>query len=144
MQSTCLHRSFANLSLSARPKQVSRVVSSAQSPRLASSCNGIVGSSELRCSTSSEAKPSLRLAAQPVCHVKRHAAKRPKLKTKKAAAKRYKITGTGKVLTRKPGKQHMNQKMSRQHKRKLSSLRGVEKADFNNVASLLPGQKLRK
>ena len=61
-----------------------------------------------------------------------------------AAAKRYKITGTGKVLTRRPGKQHMNQKMSRQHKRKLSSLRGVEKSDFNNVASLLPGQKLKK
>ena len=61
-----------------------------------------------------------------------------------AAAKRYKITGTGKVLTRRPGKQHLNQKLSRQHKRRLSSTRGVEKSDFNNVSSLLPGQKLRK
>lgn len=36
-----------------------------------------------------------------------------------AAAKRYKITGSGKVLRRKPGKQHINEKFSPGHLRRL-------------------------
>lgn len=36
-----------------------------------------------------------------------------------AAAKRYKITGSGKVMRRKPGKQHINEKMSPGHLKRL-------------------------
>lgn len=32
-----------------------------------------------------------------------------------AAVKRYKVTGSGKVLTRKAGKQHLNEKKRHQH-----------------------------
>jgi ribosomal protein L35 len=36
-----------------------------------------------------------------------------------AAAKRYKVTGSGKVMRRKPGKQHINEKMSPGHLKRL-------------------------
>ena len=39
-------------------------------------------------------------------------AKGYKLKTRKAAAKRFKVTGSGKVLRRKPGQQHINKHKS--------------------------------
>eukprot|EP00887_Chlorella_sp_A99_P007943 scaffold12.g7943.t1 len=45
-----------------------------------------------------------------------------KLKTRKSAAKRYKVTGGGKVLVRHSGKQHLNEKMSRKKIRQLSKL----------------------
>lgn len=34
-----------------------------------------------------------------------------------AAAKRFKVTGAGKVMARHAGKQHLNEKMSRDEKR---------------------------
>lgn len=37
-----------------------------------------------------------------------------------SAAKRYKVTGSGKVMARRPGKQHLNEKMSKSNKKKLS------------------------
>jgi large subunit ribosomal protein L35 len=36
-----------------------------------------------------------------------------------AAAKRYKITGSGKVMVRRAGKQHLNEKQSSKTKRNL-------------------------
>lgn len=42
-----------------------------------------------------------------------------KLKTRKSAAKRYKVTGSGKVLVRRAGKQHLNEKQSSKTKRNL-------------------------
>ena len=44
----------------------------------------------------------------------------PKLKTKKAAAKRFKVTGTGKVKRNKSNTQHILGKKSRKRKRNLS------------------------
>ncbi len=41
-------------------------------------------------------------------------------KTRKAVAKRFKVTGTGKVLRRKQGKRHILQKKSSKRKRALS------------------------
>ena len=41
----------------------------------------------------------------------------PKLKTKKAAAKRFKVTGTGKVKRNKSNTQHILGKKSRKRKR---------------------------
>lgn len=40
-------------------------------------------------------------------------------KTRKAVAKRFKITGTGKILRRKQGKRHILQKKSSKRKRAL-------------------------
>ena len=40
-------------------------------------------------------------------------------KTRKAVAKRFKVTGTGKVLRRKQGKRHILQKKSSKRKRAL-------------------------
>lgn len=36
-----------------------------------------------------------------------------------AAAKRYKVTGSGKVMVRRSGKQHLNEKMSKAKKKCL-------------------------
>jgi len=44
----------------------------------------------------------------------------PKQKTKKSAAKRFKITKTGKILRRRSFTRHLNVKKSRKHKRRLS------------------------
>jgi len=40
-----------------------------------------------------------------------------KAKTRKSVAKRFKVTGTGKVLRRKQGKRHILQKKNRKRKR---------------------------
>ena len=61
-----------------------------------------------------------------------------KLKTKKAAAKRFKITATGKVLRRKPGKQHINEKCSRNRLRRLSKEDAVAHGDYENVIRAPP------
>jgi large subunit ribosomal protein L35 len=45
--------------------------------------------------------------------------KNAKMKTKKAAAKRYQITGTGKVMHRKPGMNHILSKKTSARKRAL-------------------------
>jgi ribosomal protein L35 len=52
-----------------------------------------------------------------------------KLKTRKAAAKRYKITGSGKVMCRRAGKQHLNEKMSRKQNTRLSNEKAVFAGD---------------
>ena len=41
-------------------------------------------------------------------------------KTRKAVAKRFKVTGTGKVLRRKQGKRHILQKKSSKRKRQVA------------------------
>ena len=54
-----------------------------------------------------------------------------KMKTKRAAAKRYKLTGTGKVAHRKVGLNHLLSKKSGQRKRALGTdgiLQGAEAA----------------
>ena len=43
----------------------------------------------------------------------------PKLKTKRAAAKRYKVTGTGKIVRMKANKSHILNKKSTKRKRNL-------------------------
>lgn len=44
----------------------------------------------------------------------------PKMKTKKAVAARFKVTGTGKLVRQKPGKRHILTKKSSKQKRNLS------------------------
>ncbi|MGB6222699.1 50S ribosomal protein L35 [Haloferula sp.] len=61
-----------------------------------------------------------------------------KAKTRKAVAKRFKVTGTGKVLRRKQGKRHLLQNKNRKRKRNLGKVTLVSAADIKNVKENLP------
>ena len=61
-----------------------------------------------------------------------------KAKTRKAVAKRFKVTGSGKVLRRKQGKRHLLQKKNRKRKRNLRKATLVSEADLKNVKANLP------
>ncbi|MGC6426921.1 MAG: 50S ribosomal protein L35 [Akkermansiaceae bacterium] len=56
-----------------------------------------------------------------------------KSKTRSAVAKRFKVTGTGKLLRRKQGKRHILQKKSRKRKRALGQATLVSDADMTRV-----------
>lgn len=62
----------------------------------------------------------------------------PKLKTRKAAAKRYKVTGTDNFLRRHAYKGHLLMKKSNKQKRKLSQVLCVNKSDTNAIKLMLP------
>ena len=63
----------------------------------------------------------------------------PKLKTKKAAAKRFKRTGTGQLTRDKCGTQHILGKKSRKRKRNLRHATTVDKTVLNSIKKrLLP------
>merc|ERR1712167_178219 len=60
-----------------------------------------------------------------------------KTKVRKAAYKRYKVTGTGKIMHRKPGKQHLNEKKSKKRLSHLSTDQLVARCDTMNVLKCL-------
>jgi len=62
----------------------------------------------------------------------------PKLKTRKAAAKRYRVTGTGNFLRRHAYKGHLLMKKSNKQKRKLSQVLCVKPSDANAIKLMLP------
>jgi large subunit ribosomal protein L35 len=62
----------------------------------------------------------------------------PKLKTRKAAAKRYKKTGTGNFLRRHAFKGHLLMHKSNKQKRKLSQVICVSESDINAIKLMLP------
>lgn len=55
-----------------------------------------------------------------------------------AAAKRIKVTGSGKFMARRSGKQHMNEKQTRAQKRELSKSFVLEPADVYKAERCLP------
>jgi len=61
----------------------------------------------------------------------------PKIKTNRAAAKRFKRTGSGKFKRSKAFKQHILSKKSSKRKRNLSKAGLVDKADERKVRRLL-------
>ena len=61
-----------------------------------------------------------------------------KAKTRKAVAKRFKVTGTGKVLRRKQGKRHILQKKNRKRKRNLGKVTTASPADVPRILENLP------
>lgn len=68
----------------------------------------------------------------------------PKLKTKKAAAKRVKVTGTGKVTRRKTGHNHYNRKdTGREGMEKQGDVR-LFAADEKNILRALPSKSSRR
>lgn len=62
----------------------------------------------------------------------------PKLKTKRSAAKRFKITGSGKILRRRAFKSHLLSKKASKRKRRLRRPALVSGADLSRVRKLLP------
>jgi len=62
----------------------------------------------------------------------------PKLKTRKAAAKRYKITGNENFLRRHAFKGHLLMKKSNKQKRKLSQRICVTAVDIKAIKLMLP------
>ena len=61
----------------------------------------------------------------------------PKMKTSRAAAKRFKVTGTGKLKRSKAYKRHILTKKSPSRKRHLRKAGYVSKADEKNIKGLL-------
>ena len=61
----------------------------------------------------------------------------PKLKTRKAASKRYKATGTNNFLRRHAYKGHLLMKKSNKQKRKLSQVLCVNKNDKAPIKLML-------
>ena len=62
----------------------------------------------------------------------------PKIKTRKAASKRYKITGSDNFLRRHAFKGHLLMKKSNRQKRKLSQIIRVDKNDIKSIKLMLP------
>ncbi|KAL6762503.1 plastid ribosomal protein L35 [Haematococcus lacustris] len=66
-----------------------------------------------------------------------------KLKTRKSASKRLKVTGSGKVMARGAGKQHFNEKMSRDAIRESSKMFTVSSANIPNAKKCLPNSGIK-
>ena len=62
----------------------------------------------------------------------------PKLKTRKAAKKRYKITGNDNFLRHHAFKGHLLMKKSNRQKRKLSQVICVSENDIKSIKLMLP------
>jgi large subunit ribosomal protein L35 len=62
----------------------------------------------------------------------------PKLKTRKAASKRYKVTGNDNFLRRHAFKGHLLRKKSNRQKRKLSQRLCVSVNDSKAITLMLP------
>ncbi len=61
----------------------------------------------------------------------------PKMKTRKAVKARFKVTGTGKLVRRRPGKRHILTKKSSKRKRRLSRPAVVDKGQTKMYARLM-------
>ena len=65
--------------------------------------------------------------------------RRPKgIKTRKAVAKRFKITATGKVLRSRAGKRHLLAHKSPKRRRSLGTAKLVDKTDEYRIKANLP------
>lgn len=62
----------------------------------------------------------------------------PKIKTRRSAAKRFRATGSGKIVRRKAFKNHMLEHKTSDKKRSLSQMAVVHESDEKNVRSMLP------
>ena len=65
-------------------------------------------------------------------------AKKQKVKTHRGAAKRFKVTATGKIMRMHSGKRHLLGTKSPSRMRRLKKAREVDPADARNVRQMLP------
>ncbi|MBE2221924.1 MAG: 50S ribosomal protein L35 [Anaerolineae bacterium] len=71
--------------------------------------------------------------------------KKYKIKTYKAAAKRFRMTGTGKVVRTKGGKSHLRRRRSKRVKRQLDKMLVVTaKGDRKRIMRMAPYMKKYK
>ncbi len=61
----------------------------------------------------------------------------PKIKTHKGAAKRFKVTGSGKIMRVKAYKSHILTKKDAERKRRLGKVQEVSSSDKKKVRRLL-------
>ncbi len=64
----------------------------------------------------------------------------PKIKTNRAAAKRFKKTGSGKYVFRKANSSHILTKKTRKRKRSLRQDQVIDKTNMREVRLLLPNK----
>ena len=62
----------------------------------------------------------------------------PKMKTSRAAAKRFKVTGTGKLKRNKAYKRHILTKKTTKTKRNLRKATMTDETNFKNIKKILP------
>ncbi len=62
----------------------------------------------------------------------------PKIKTSRAAAKRFKVTGTGKLKRMKAYKSHILTKKSQKRKRNLRKAAITDAANVKSMKKILP------
>ncbi|MFB2837744.1 50S ribosomal protein L35 [Floridanema evergladense] len=62
----------------------------------------------------------------------------PKVKTRRSAAKRFRTTGSGKIVRRRAFKNHLLHHKTAKRKRDLSKLTLVDERDEDNVRLMLP------
>ncbi len=62
----------------------------------------------------------------------------PKVRTSKSAAKRLRLTGSGKIRRHRAGKSHLLSSKTRKRKRLLRQGSVVDKANLKNIRRLLP------
>ncbi|CAM8979823.1 unnamed protein product [Rhodiola kirilowii] len=67
-----------------------------------------------------------------------------KMKTHKASAKRFRVTGTGKIVRRRARKQHLLVKKNAKRRNRLSKMVQVNKSDYDNVIGALPYLKVNR
>lgn len=65
----------------------------------------------------------------------------PKMKTKSSAAKRFKVTGTGKLMKMKAYKSHILNKKTTKRKRNLRKPIEVDGSNVKQMKKLLPYSK---
>lgn len=65
----------------------------------------------------------------------------PKMKTHKSAAKRYKVSATGKIIRRQAGIGHLLQHKSGSRKRRIFKLVSISKSHLKLISNELPYKK---
>jgi large subunit ribosomal protein L35 len=62
----------------------------------------------------------------------------PKLKTHKATARRFKLSGGGKLLRTRCGKSHLRRNRSKRAAREYDEMRPIASADVARIRKLVP------
>ncbi|KAL1563511.1 60S ribosomal protein L35 [Salvia divinorum] len=106
-----------------------------------SSSRSICGLRPLVLTQTLNTSSSVRRNPQPLMVV---CAKGYKMKTHKASAKRFRVTGSGKVMRRRAGKQHLLRKKNTKRRLRLSKSIQVDRSDYNNVIGALPYLKVNR
>lgn len=65
----------------------------------------------------------------------------PKIKTRKVAAKRFKLTGTGKLVHRVQGARHLRRKKDKRRQRRQDRQVALENAMVRHVRIYVPKKK---